>query len=114
MQSSGFTNAGLSKYLLVYTVVSAAALAIFDCKHLVNIQVSPHLWQYGQLWRVVVWQVAGFANSTEVLFAAILIYHMRPVERAWGRRKTAVRHPFCARMVWPLCSVLTPPDFRYA
>lgn len=90
MLSSGFTNASVSKSLLIYVVVSSIALALFDSKHLAHIQVVPHLWGYGQLWRVFVWQVAGYANSTETLFAAMLVYHLRVIERVWGRRKVAV------------------------
>ncbi|OJJ49420.1 hypothetical protein ASPZODRAFT_129874 [Penicilliopsis zonata CBS 506.65] len=87
MISSGFTNAPISKYLLIYTIASSVALAILDVKHLAHVQVSPHLWQYGQFWRTLIWQGAGFANSTETLFAAMLIYHLRIIERAWGGRK---------------------------
>lgn len=90
MLASGFTNAPVSKFLLVYVIASSIALAIFDVKHLAHIQVSPHLWRYGQLSRLLVWQVAGYANSTEALFAAMLVYHLRVVERMWGGRKMAV------------------------
>lgn len=90
MLSSGFTNAPITKRLLIAIVSCSVALSIFDAKHRVHIQVQPHLWQYGQFSRVLLWQVAGYANSTETLFAAILAYHMRVVERLWGSRKTAV------------------------
>lgn len=33
---------------------------------------------------------ACFANSTEVLFAAMTFYHLRVIERLWGSRKFAV------------------------
>lgn len=90
MLSSGFTNAPVSKSLVIYIVASSIALSIFDIKHLANILVDVHLWRYGQFSRVFLWQVAGYANSTEVLFAAMLAYHMRVVERIWGSRKLAV------------------------
>ncbi|KAL5363202.1 hypothetical protein BJX96DRAFT_167285 [Aspergillus floccosus] len=89
MLTSGLTNTPLTKSLLIYAIAASVALAIFDIKHLVPIHVSPHLWPYGQVWRLLVWQVAGFANSTEALFAAMLIYHLRVIERAWGKRKLA-------------------------
>ncbi|KAJ5217231.1 hypothetical protein N7468_010239 [Penicillium chermesinum] len=89
MLTSGLTNAPLTKSLLVYTIASSIALSILDVKHLAVIHVSPHFWPYAQFWRALVWQVAGFANSTEALFAAMLVYHLRVVERAWGRRKMA-------------------------
>lgn len=94
MLSSGFTNAPVSKYLVIYIIASAIALSIFDAKHLAQIQVNPHLWRYGQLSRILRWQVAGYANSTETLFAAMLAYHMRVVERLWGSRKMAVSVDF--------------------
>ncbi|PYH96476.1 hypothetical protein BO71DRAFT_482062 [Aspergillus ellipticus CBS 707.79] len=89
MLTSGLTNAPVTKALLIYTIASSIALAIFDLKHLTSIHVAPHIWQYGQFWRMLVWQVAGFANSTEALFAAMLAYHLRVVERSWGKRKFA-------------------------
>lgn len=90
MLTSGLTNAPLTKSLLIYTIASSIALSLFDIKHLAVIYVSPHIWPYAQFWRALVWQV-GFTNSTEALFAAMLVYHLRVVERAWGKRKMAVR-----------------------
>ncbi|KAJ5814957.1 hypothetical protein N7474_006734 [Penicillium riverlandense] len=89
MLTSGLTNAPLTKALLVYTIASSIALSLFDLKHMAAIHVSPHFWPYAQFWRAAVWQVAGFTNSTEALFAAMLVYHLRVVERAWGKRKMA-------------------------
>ncbi|OJJ59540.1 hypothetical protein ASPSYDRAFT_118113, partial [Aspergillus sydowii CBS 593.65] len=89
MQASGLSNTPLTKALLIYTIAASIALSIFDIKHLPAIHVSPHLFPYGQFWRCLIWQVAGFANSTEALFAALLVYHIRVVERGWGSRKVA-------------------------
>ncbi|KAL4945393.1 hypothetical protein BDV06DRAFT_184820 [Aspergillus oleicola] len=89
MLTSGLTHTPLTKSLLIYTIASSIALALFDIKHLPSIQINPHLFPYGQFWRCAVWQIAGFANSTEALFAALLVYHLRVVERAWGGRKVA-------------------------
>ncbi|KAJ5476487.1 hypothetical protein N7475_002216 [Penicillium sp. IBT 31633x] len=89
MLTSGLTNAPLTKSLLIYTIASSVALSLFDIKHLAVIYVSPHIWPYAQFWRALVWQVVGFTNSTEALFAAMLVYHLRVVERAWGKRKMA-------------------------
>lgn len=91
MLTSGLTNTPLTKSLLVYTIGSSIVLSILDVKHLAVINVSPHFWPYAQFWRAIIWQVAGFTNSTEALFAAMLVYHLRVVERAWGKRKMAVR-----------------------
>ncbi|OGE48481.1 hypothetical protein PENARI_c028G06080 [Penicillium arizonense] len=89
MLTSGLTNTPLTKLLLIYTIASSVALSLFDIKHLVTIFVSPHFWPYAQFWRAAVWHLVGFANSTEALFASMLVYHLRVVERAWGRRKMA-------------------------
>ncbi|KKK23022.1 hypothetical protein ARAM_005651 [Aspergillus rambellii] len=89
MQTSGLSNAPITKFLLVYTIAASVVLSILDLKHVPGILVSPHLSTYGQYWRCLIWQVAGFANSTEALFGAMLAYQMRVVERAWGGRKTA-------------------------
>lgn len=89
MQTSGLTHTSLTKAFLIYTVASSIALSILDIKHLAPIHVSPHFWPYGQFWRALVWQLAGFTNSTEAMFAAMLVYHLRVVERAWGTRKLA-------------------------
>ncbi|KAE8131164.1 hypothetical protein BDV38DRAFT_31234 [Aspergillus pseudotamarii] len=89
MHTSGLTNTPLTKTLLIYTLASSIALSILDIKHFAPIHVSPHFWPYGQFWRALLWQVAGFTNSTEALFAAMLVYHLRVVERAWGARKLA-------------------------
>ncbi|EPS33616.1 hypothetical protein POX_a01390 [Penicillium oxalicum] len=89
MLTSGFTNTPLTKALLIYTIGSSVALSILDIKYLAPIHVSPHFWPYAQFWRALFWHGAGFTNSTEALFAAMLVYHLRVVERAWGKRKMA-------------------------
>ncbi|PGH18604.1 hypothetical protein AJ79_00383 [Helicocarpus griseus UAMH5409] len=86
MISSGFTNAPITKYALVFIVVSSIFASVADVKYLLYIQVVPHLWNYKQIWRLAVWQVC-YTNSTEVLFAATLLYHLRVIERLWGSRK---------------------------
>ena len=90
MQTPNLTHTPLTRTLLIYTIASSALLSILDAKHLASIHISPHFWPYAQFWRALVWQIAGFANSTEALFAALLVYHLRVVERAWGGRKVAV------------------------
>ena len=46
---------------------------------------------------------ACFANSTEVLFAAMTFYHLRVIERLWGSRKFAVS---CCNAPVSLCTSL--------
>ncbi|PGH11657.1 hypothetical protein AJ80_07024 [Polytolypa hystricis UAMH7299] len=88
MLSSGFTNAPLTKYALIFIIAGSIAASITDVKYMFYIQVVPHLWGYWQFWRVVVWQ-ACYTNSGEVLFASMLLYQMRVIERLWGTRKFA-------------------------
>ncbi|KAK2755970.1 hypothetical protein FQN54_005767 [Arachnomyces sp. PD_36] len=88
MLSSGFTDAPVTKYAIVSLVVSSIAVSLGDVKYLFYIQVVPHLWRYAQVWRLVVWQTC-YTNSTELLFAAMMLYHLRIIERLWGSRKLA-------------------------
>ncbi|KAH6881476.1 hypothetical protein BKA58DRAFT_3207 [Alternaria rosae] len=88
MISSGFTNAPVTQFLVFGTVIGALLATITDSRFYLHIQVVPHLWQYGQFWRVGVWTLS-FTNSTEVLFAVLTFYQLRVVERIWGSRKFA-------------------------
>ncbi|KAI9838270.1 MAG: hypothetical protein M1819_005538 [Sarea resinae] len=56
MLSSGFTNAPVSNYLLLYIVASSILVSLADYKYLFYIQVVPHLWRYWQAWRLLIWQ----------------------------------------------------------
>lgn len=89
MQTPGLTNTPLTKTLLIYTITTSVLLTLLDAKHLASLRPSLHFHQYAQFSRALTWHPAGFANSTETLFAALLLYHLRPVERAWGTRKLA-------------------------
>ncbi|KAI9880551.1 MAG: hypothetical protein M1830_002250 [Pleopsidium flavum] len=88
MLTSGFTNAPISRFLVLFVIAGSIIVSITDSKYLFYIQVVPHLWRYKQAWRLLVWQ-ACFTNSTEVLFAAMSLYHLRIIERLWGSRKFA-------------------------
>ncbi|KAF1998267.1 hypothetical protein P154DRAFT_564838 [Amniculicola lignicola CBS 123094] len=88
MITSGFTNAPVTKYLLFSAVVGALVTSITDTRYYIHIEVVPHLWNYGQFWRILTWQVC-FTNSTEVLFAVLSFYQLRVIERLWGSRKFA-------------------------
>jgi len=90
MLSSGFTNAPVTRSLLVAIVLSAFLATITDTKYYLWIEVRPHLLDYHQFWRLLTWQLC-YTNSTEVLFAAMTLYQLRVIERLWGSRKFAVR-----------------------
>jgi hypothetical protein len=98
-----FTNAPVTKFLVLGVVVSSIAASILDSKHYFYIKVDIHIWRHLQLWRPLVFQLL-YTNSAEVLFAASTLYHMRVVERLWGSRKFA---SFLA-MTWIINSILTP------
>ena len=90
MLASGFTNAPVTRILVIGTVISALLATFTDTKYYFWIQPRPHLFDYFQFWRLFTWQIC-YTNSTEVLFGAMTFYHLRVIERLWGSRKFAVR-----------------------
>ena len=92
MLSSGFTNAPITRILVIGTVAAAFLASITDTKYYFWIQARPHLFDYWQFWRLLTWQLC-YTNSTEVLFAAMTFYQLRVIERLWGSKKFAVGHP---------------------
>lgn len=89
MLASGFTNAPISRLLVIGIVLTSFLASLTDTKYFFWIEIQPHLLRYGQFWRLLTWQLC-YTNSTEVLFAAMTLYHLRVVERLWGSRKFAV------------------------
>lgn len=89
MLSSGFADVPVSRSLVFGIIATSFLVSVTDNKHYFYIQVDPHFWGYGQLWRVFVYQLC-YTNSSEVLFAAISLYNLRVIERLWGSRKFAV------------------------
>ena len=57
MLASGFTAAPVSQFLFFGVIASSILVSITDTKYLFHIQVVPHLWQYMQAWRLLIWQV---------------------------------------------------------
>ncbi|TKA59744.1 hypothetical protein B0A55_12901 [Friedmanniomyces simplex] len=89
MLSSGFTNAPVTRSLVIGVVLSAFLASITDTKYYLWIEIRPHILDYHQLWRLLTWQFC-YTNSAEVLFAAMTFYQLRVIERLWGSRKFAV------------------------
>ena len=89
MLASGFTNAPVSRLLIIGIVITSLLASLTDNKYFIWIEVRPHLLDYLQFWRLLTWQIC-YTNSTEVLFAAMTIYNLRVIERLWGTRKFAV------------------------
>src|SRR5437879_3233014 len=98
-----FTNAPVTCSLVVGLVASSITISVLDLKHYFYIIVDVHFWRYRQFWRALIFQLC-YANSSEVLFAAIALYQMRMVERMWGSRKFAVRYSTQGKARAPLSS----------
>lgn len=92
MLSSGFTNAPVTRLLVIVVVLNSFLATITDSKVFCWIEVRPHITDYRQLWRFLTWQLC-YTNSTEVLFATMTLYSLRVIERLWGSRKFAVGTP---------------------
>lgn len=86
MQQSGFASAPLTRTIL-YSFIAASLLAsVSSTKHYFHVQLAPHLTQDHQFFRLLIFQ-SLYANSGEILFAALLLYQLRVVERLFGSRK---------------------------
>ncbi|KAF2860634.1 hypothetical protein K470DRAFT_246881 [Piedraia hortae CBS 480.64] len=88
MLTSGFAHAPVSRTLVISTIISSLLASLTDCKTFLNLEIRPHVLDYGQYWRFLTWQLC-YSNSTEVLLAAWAFYHLRVIERLWGSRKFA-------------------------
>ncbi|KAK0652087.1 UBA domain-containing protein Ucp14 [Cercophora newfieldiana] len=83
-----FTNAPVTRSLVLGTIAMSIAASLFDIKHYFYISVGTHIWRYRQLWRILTYQLC-YTNSSEVLFAAMALYNVRSIEQLWGSRKYA-------------------------
>ena len=87
-----FTNAPVTRSLVLGLVASSIAASLFDIKHYFYIEIDRHILLYHQTWRVLIYQLC-YTNSSEVLFACMTLYQLRVVEHLWGSRKFAVSSP---------------------
>ncbi|OAA67139.1 hypothetical protein SPI_01715 [Niveomyces insectorum RCEF 264] len=83
-----FTNAPVTRSLVLGLVSASIGASLFDIKHYFYILVDPQILRYHQTWRALTYQLC-YTNSSEVLFACMTLYQMRIVERMWGSRKYA-------------------------
>ena len=90
MYTSGFTNALVSRTLFLGVISLSLLVSIADLKPYFQASLLSILWRNGQPWRLLAWQLT-YTNSTELLFAMMLLYNLRIIERLWGSRKMAVR-----------------------
>ncbi|KAK9233933.1 hypothetical protein V1525DRAFT_367739 [Lipomyces kononenkoae] len=84
----GFKNAPISKLFITITVSASIISSIAGIKHYFFLQLVPHIWGWGQWWRLIVWEFV-YLNESEVLFASLLMYNLRVIERMLGSRKYA-------------------------
>jgi membrane associated rhomboid family serine protease len=103
MQQSGFRSSPLTKRLL-YSILTLSILStITASKPLFHIQLVPHILNQHQLYRIPAFQFL-YANSGELLFATILLYHLRVVERIFGSRKFLS----LVLYLWGVTSIVAP------
>ena len=86
--ASGFSSTPVTRTLLAILTSTSIGASVLAIKHYLPLKVTPHLWPYLQLWRILTFQLA-YTSSTELLFAAAVIYQLRSLERIWGPRKYA-------------------------
>ncbi|KAF4591549.1 UBA domain-containing protein Ucp14 [Ophiocordyceps camponoti-floridani] len=106
-----FTNAPVTQLAVLGLVSGSVLTSLSDVKHYFYILIDTHLWRYRQLWRLLAYQLC-YVNSAEVLFAAMSVYNLRPVERMWGSRKYAsflVVSYLLAALLCPLVMVVLRP-----
>jgi membrane associated rhomboid family serine protease len=97
MLASGFANTPITKSLILSLISTSLVASIADLKHLLPIRPTPHLYPYLQFWRLFTWQIS-YTSSTDLLFATLLLYQFRVLERLWGSRKFASF--LCVSAIW--------------
>ncbi|KAK9459612.1 uncharacterized protein V1516DRAFT_535436 [Lipomyces oligophaga] len=85
---SGFKDAPIIKFCIGFSLISAVVVSILGIKHQFFFQFDPHIWKWGQWWRLLVWQLI-YLNESEILFSSLLFYDLRGIERLLGSRKLA-------------------------
>lgn len=88
MLASGFANAPITKSLILCLISTSLVASIAELQYLLHIRPTPHLYPSLQLWRLCTWQIA-YTSSADLLFATLLLYQFRVLERLWGSRKFA-------------------------
>ncbi|KAK9465163.1 hypothetical protein V1512DRAFT_266455 [Lipomyces arxii] len=85
---AGFKNAPVTRALVAFIVGSSLVSSIVGIKHYLFLQLVPHVWGWGQWWRLFSWEFV-YLNESEVLFASLMLYNLRVIERLLGSRKFA-------------------------
>jgi membrane associated rhomboid family serine protease len=86
MQAPGFSSAPLTRLFLFTLLLTSLLATLLSSKPLFHLQILPHLLQQHQFYRLLTFQ-SIYANSGELLFSTLLLYHLRLLERLFGSRK---------------------------
>lgn len=82
----GFKDAPVTKYLMVFTTIVPLVVSLLEVHYLLDLQLTPHLLQWHQYWRIPVNQMV-YLGQGQVLLSLLLLYNLRVVERLVGSRK---------------------------
>jgi len=88
MMSSGFTNAPITRTIIITSITLSILSSLTDTKPFLPLSIRPHLLIYAQFWRLITW-ILAYTSSTTVLFSSMTLYQLRSIERLWGSRKFA-------------------------
>ncbi|KAG2174797.1 hypothetical protein INT43_005859 [Umbelopsis isabellina] len=83
---TGFYNAPVTKMISLGVGACSLLASVLNVKPYLHLQLTPHLTTHHQFWRLLVSHLA-FANSSDLLFGGLIVYHMRVVERQFGTPK---------------------------
>ena len=86
--SSGFTNAPITRTLIITSITLSILASLTDSKAFLPLSIRPHLLIYAQFWRLITW-ILAYTSSSTVLFSSMTLYQLRSIERLWGSRKLA-------------------------
>ncbi|KAI0797082.1 hypothetical protein C8Q75DRAFT_225205 [Abortiporus biennis] len=84
-----FEHASVTKALIVGLALTSITAGIFDVKHLLHLQLVPHISKYFQYWRILSHHFAC-ANSSDLFLIELILYNAAVhIERAYGSVKFA-------------------------
>jgi len=86
MQQAGFHHTPITRTLLFTLILTSLLSTLTSTKPYFHLQIHPHILGQHQFSRIPLFQLL-YANSGELLFASLLLYHLRLLERLFGSRK---------------------------
>jgi membrane associated rhomboid family serine protease len=79
-------NSPFTKAFVIFLAANSVLISMSDWKKAFTLKLNPHLTKYKQYWRIISHNLV-FLSSSELLFGALLSYHLRIIERHWGTYK---------------------------